>query len=158
MRYERLHVIACVTLAAGSVLAAGLLTLAQSPSDYDRLAREIYQELIEFNTVNTSGSTTEAAHAMEARLIAAGYPESDVQVLGPHPNKGNLVARLRSPNASTDPLLLLAHLDVVEALPEDWDAAAVRAQRARWVLLRSRHIRRQGHGGDLGDELHSISP
>ena len=56
---------------------------------------------------------------MAARLKAAGFPAADVQVLGPDPRKGNLVARLRGTGARK-PLLLLAHLDVVEAKREDW--------------------------------------
>ena len=56
---------------------------------------------------------------MAARLVAPGFPKADVQVLGPDPRKGNLVARLRGTGARR-PLLLLAHLDVVEARREDW--------------------------------------
>jgi acetylornithine deacetylase/succinyl-diaminopimelate desuccinylase-like protein len=81
--------------------------------------REIYRELIEINTTDSVGDTTKAAEAMAARLRAAGYPAADVQVLAPHPKKGNLVARLRGSGAGK-PLLLLAHLDVVEARREDW--------------------------------------
>jgi acetylornithine deacetylase/succinyl-diaminopimelate desuccinylase-like protein len=54
-----------------------------------------------------------------ARLEAAGFPAADVQVLGPDPRKRNLVARFRGTGARM-PLLLLAHLDVVEARREDW--------------------------------------
>jgi acetylornithine deacetylase/succinyl-diaminopimelate desuccinylase-like protein len=56
---------------------------------------------------------------MAARLKAAGFPPADVQVLAPHPRKGNLVARFRS-SGGRKPVLLLAHLDVVEARGEDW--------------------------------------
>ena len=56
---------------------------------------------------------------MAARLRAAGFPAADVQVLAPAPRKGNLVARFRGTGARK-PLLLLAHLDVVEARREDW--------------------------------------
>ena len=56
---------------------------------------------------------------MAARLRAAGFPAADVQVLAPQPRKGNLVARLRG-TGQRRPLLLLAHLDVVEARREDW--------------------------------------
>ena len=62
---------------------------------------------------------TKAAEAVAARLKAAGFPAADVQVLGPDPRKGNLVARYRGTGARK-PLLLLAHLDVVEAKREDW--------------------------------------
>jgi acetylornithine deacetylase/succinyl-diaminopimelate desuccinylase-like protein len=81
--------------------------------------REIFQELIEIDTTNTTGDTTPAAEAMARRLLAAGFPAADVQVLAPAPRKGNLVARLRGTGARR-PILLLAHLDVVEARREDW--------------------------------------
>ncbi|MGH7555990.1 MAG: M20/M25/M40 family metallo-hydrolase [Longimicrobiales bacterium] len=84
-----------------------------------RLARDIFRELIEINTT-PSGSTTEAAEAMAARLVAAGFPKQDVHVVGPNARRGNLVARLRGSASAAKPLLLLAHLDVVEARREDW--------------------------------------
>lgn len=83
------------------------------------LARDILKELIEINTTDSTGDTTEAAEAMARRLLDAGFPEADVTVVGPHPQKGNLVARLRG-SGSAEPILLLAHLDVVEARAEDW--------------------------------------
>ena len=91
----------------------------RGPSEYEALAREIFRELIEINTTQ-SGSTTRAAEAMAARLKAAGFSGDDVRTLGPLPNKGNLVARLRGRNGGQKPIILLAHLDVVEALPKDW--------------------------------------
>jgi acetylornithine deacetylase/succinyl-diaminopimelate desuccinylase-like protein len=84
-----------------------------------RLAREIFQQLIEINTTDSAGDCTAAANAMAGRLKAAGFPEEDLKVLGPQPRKGNLVARLRGTGARK-PILLLAHLDVVEAKREDW--------------------------------------
>jgi len=87
-----------------------------------QLLRDIYQELIQINTTDSVGDTTKAAEAMAVRLRAAGFPEADVRVLvNPGNNrKGNLVARYRSANANRKPLLLLAHIDVVEARKEDW--------------------------------------
>lgn len=82
------------------------------------LARELFRELIETDTSPARG-TTAAAEAMAARLLAAGFPAGDVRVLGPHPRKHNLVARLRGTGARP-PILLLAHLDVVDARAEDW--------------------------------------
>lgn len=84
-----------------------------------RLAREIFQELIEINTTHSAGDTTRAAEAMAARLRLVGFPDSDVQVTGPGPRNRNLVARLRG-TGRRPPILFLAHLDVVEARPEDW--------------------------------------
>src|SRR5918993_353890 len=89
---------------------------------HQQLLRDIYKELIEINTTDTpAGDNTRAAQAMAARLRAAGFPEVDVRVLIPAGNarKGNLVARLRGTGAKK-PLLLLAHIDVVEARKEDW--------------------------------------
>ena len=86
---------------------------------FDARALEIFRELIEINTTDSVGSTTKAAEAMAARLKAAGFAASDVQVLGPDARKGNLIARYRGTGARR-PFLLLAHLDVVEAKRDDW--------------------------------------
>jgi len=97
-----------------------LLVLALEPqNDANTFARDILKELIEINTTDSVGDNTRAAEAMAARLRAAGFPADDVRVLAPAPRKGNLVARLRS-SGSRKPILLLAHLDVVEARREDW--------------------------------------
>jgi acetylornithine deacetylase/succinyl-diaminopimelate desuccinylase-like protein len=84
---------------------------------------DIYKELVEINTTDSAGDNTQAARAMAARLLAAGFPQEDVRVLVPSGNakKGNLVARLRG-NGSQKPLLLVAHLDVVEAHKADWSS------------------------------------
>src|SRR5712691_13072019 len=100
------------------LLTAGLVSAQSGPND--QRAREIFKELIEINTTDTpAGNVTRAAEAVAARLKAAGFPARDVQVLGPDPRKGNLIARLRG-TGNGRPLLLLAHLDVVEAKREDW--------------------------------------
>src|SRR5262245_50911553 len=97
----------------------GIVIMLLSDSEDDRLARDIYRELIEINTTDSVGDTTKAAEAMAARLRTAGFPETDIHVLGPNARKGNLVARYRGAGRRK-PLLLLAHLDVVEARREDW--------------------------------------
>jgi acetylornithine deacetylase/succinyl-diaminopimelate desuccinylase-like protein len=81
---------------------------------------DLYRELVEINTTDSVGDSVAAAQAMAARLRAGGLPAQDIQVLSSGPRKGNLVARLRGSGARR-PLLLLAHLDVVEAKREDWD-------------------------------------
>src|SRR5262249_4110060 len=95
---------------------------AQTLTPAQKQLREIYQELVEINTTDSAGDTTRAAEAMAARLRAGGIPAGDIQVIVPPggPRKGNLVARLRGTGAKK-PLLLLAHLDVVEAKREDWE-------------------------------------
>jgi acetylornithine deacetylase/succinyl-diaminopimelate desuccinylase-like protein len=87
---------------------------------HEAMARELLAELVEINTTHSVGDNTAAARAVEARLLAAGFPREDVHVLEPAPRKGNLVARLRGRDTGRKPILLLAHLDVVEANPEDW--------------------------------------
>lgn len=97
------------------------LAHAQARTQDQQLLRAIYQQLVEINTSDSVGSTTAAAQAMAARLKAAGFPDSDVRIVTPsgNPKKGNLIARLPGTGARK-PLLLLAHLDVVEAKREDW--------------------------------------
>ncbi|HEX2722036.1 MAG TPA: M20/M25/M40 family metallo-hydrolase [Gemmatimonadaceae bacterium] len=90
---------------------------------HERLAREIYAELVGINTVDSVGSTTRAARAMERRFREAGFPAGDVHVLIPpgDSTKGNLVVRYRAAaKTSAKPILLLAHIDVVAALRSDW--------------------------------------
>ena len=108
------------TFLAASLSAADVLP----PLDAQRLARGIFQELIEINTTDSTGSTTLAAEAIARRLKAAGFAASDVQLLVPPsaPQRGNLVARFRG-EGDAAPILLLAHLDVVEARAEDWSVA-----------------------------------
>ncbi len=103
----------------GVILASAVLVAQSGPADSRAVA--IFKELIEINTTDSVGSTTQAAEAMAARLKAAGFPASDVQVFGPTAKKGNLVARYRGTGARR-PILLLAHLDVVEAKREDWSS------------------------------------
>src|SRR5437660_564687 len=104
-----------------TLLVVPALYAAPPPLDArsKQLTYDIYKQLIEINTTDSVGNTTAAAEAMAARLRAAGFPASDVKVLAPNPRKGNLVARLRG-SGTGKPILLLAHLDVVEAKKEDW--------------------------------------
>jgi acetylornithine deacetylase/succinyl-diaminopimelate desuccinylase-like protein len=94
----------------------------QPPDRYRELSRSIFEEIIEINTTQ-NGNNTDAARALANRLLAAGFAEEDVHVLVPAgaPTKGNMVARYRGRDSSLKPILLLAHIDVVEALPEDWN-------------------------------------
>ena len=106
----------------GAVLAAGGAH-AQAPLRPDQQAfRALYQELVETNTTLSAGSCTLAAQRMAAHLTAAGYPAADVTVFTApdHPKEGGLVAVLPGTDRDARPVLLLAHLDVVEAKREDW--------------------------------------
>jgi acetylornithine deacetylase/succinyl-diaminopimelate desuccinylase-like protein len=92
---------------------------AAEPSADEKLFRSIYQELIEINTSDSEGDTTEAAKAMQKRLLDAGFKPGDTELIAPFPRKGNLVARYKGSGAKK-PMLLLAHIDVVEAKRSDW--------------------------------------
>ena len=83
------------------------------------LARSIFQELIEINTTDSVGNVTTAAEAMAKRFRAAGFPDGDLALLGPNARKKNLVVRLHG-TGQHKPVLLIGHLDVVEARREDW--------------------------------------
>jgi acetylornithine deacetylase/succinyl-diaminopimelate desuccinylase-like protein len=99
----------------------GQLAAAQLDEPTRQLARDIFQQLIEINTTDSVGSTTVAAEGMAHRLRDAGFAAEDVKVLGPNDRKGNLVARYRGTGYSgLKPILIIAHLDVVEARREDW--------------------------------------
>jgi acetylornithine deacetylase/succinyl-diaminopimelate desuccinylase-like protein len=100
------------------LIGAGTLR-AQVDDANKQLSHDIFKQLIEINTTDSVGSTTVAAQAMAQRLLDAGFPAADVQVLGPNPRKGNMVARLHGTGAHK-PLLLICHTDVVEARREDW--------------------------------------
>lgn len=127
------------TLAAASAaVSAAALALsaplhpalsAQAPASkrvltkWDTLAHDLFKELIEINTQESNGSTLVAAKAMAAHLKKAGFPDSDVVVVENAPRKGNLIARLHGKPATKKPIMLLSHIDVVEAKPEDWTTA-----------------------------------
>ena len=85
-------------------------------------ARDIFKQLIEINTTDTpKGSVTAGSVAMQKRFIDAGFLPEDVRLLGPDPNKRNLVVRMHAAAATTKkPVLFLCHMDVVEALASDW--------------------------------------
>jgi len=84
--------------------------------------RELYEELVETNTTLSAGSCTEAAQKLARRLQAAGMPAASMQVLAPaeHPRSGSLVASYPGHDPQLEPVMLLAHIDVVEARREDW--------------------------------------
>src|SRR5438105_570141 len=109
--------------AAAATVAISLCPTTWAAADAQRppqqLALEIFKELVEINTVTATGDTAKAAEAMAARLRSAGFPPADVRVFTPAPRKGNLVARMRGTGARK-PILLVAHIDVVEAKREDW--------------------------------------
>lgn len=85
-----------------------------------QMAKEILGELVAIDTTQ-AGNTTIAAEAIAARLLAEGFAEEDIHVVGPTEDRGNLVVRYRGRDTGRKPILLLAHLDVVAADPADWE-------------------------------------
>src|SRR5437660_3174106 len=110
------------TIFAVFSLLAGASAQQTALTPEHRLARDIFKELIEINTTDTpAGNVTTAAEAMAARFRAAGFSADDVKVIGPLPNKKNLVVRLHGHGQlQAKPILFLGHLDVVQALRQDW--------------------------------------
>src|SRR5437660_11652961 len=92
---------------------------AQTRTEYQQLARDIFRHLIEINTTDSVGNVTTAAEAMAKRLREAGFEEKDIQIAGPHGKKKNLIVRYHGSGARK-PVLFIGHLDVVEARREDW--------------------------------------
>jgi len=109
---------AAAAFAACSAIAPAA---AQERSGEEQAFRAIYQELVEIDTSPTTGNCTRAAEAMAARLSAAGFPQSDFRVIVPEgkPDDGNLVAVIRGTTRRS--VLLLAHIDVVDARRDDWE-------------------------------------
>ncbi|MDB5465323.1 MAG: peptidase, partial [Phenylobacterium sp.] len=107
-------------LAQGAGAAAQPATPALRPDQVK--FRELYKELVETNTTVSSGSCTQAAGQIAARLKAAGFADSQITLFATpeHPKEGGLVAILPGTSKTAKPILLLAHLDVVEAKREDW--------------------------------------
>src|ERR1700690_115047 len=104
-----------------ATLFTGAAALAQqdATNPENALVRDILRELIETNTTHSTGSTGVAAEKVAARLKAAGFPDADIEIVGPRPERNNLGARIPGTGARK-PILLIAHLDVVEAKREDW--------------------------------------
>jgi acetylornithine deacetylase/succinyl-diaminopimelate desuccinylase-like protein len=102
------------------ILSAVVSASARQQDEATRkLAADIYKQLIEINTTDSVGNVTTAAEAMAQRFRDAGFPESDIQILGPNDRKKNVVVRLHG-SGMHKPVLLIGHLDVVEARREDW--------------------------------------
>ena len=113
---------------AATVLLCALAGVAQAqvsaPLRPDQTAfRELFEELVETNTTLSSGSCTLAAERMAARLKAAGFADSQLTLFATpdHPKEGGLVAVYPGTSSTARPILVIAHLDVVEAKREDWE-------------------------------------
>jgi acetylornithine deacetylase/succinyl-diaminopimelate desuccinylase-like protein len=107
--------VAVALLAPSSARSQAALTPDQAE------ARAIFEQLIDIKTSYKEGSTTPAARAVAQRFLAAGFPAANVHVLGPAGDKdSNVVVRMDGASKTLKPILLIAHLDVVEALRSDW--------------------------------------
>ena len=116
----RAGVAARLLTAACCAAYAACAAAADATSASNALARDMLAQLTAINTTDSErGNITTAAEAMAQRLRTAGFPTEDIRVLGPSERKKNLVARLRGTGAH-QPVLLIGHLDVVEARREDW--------------------------------------
>lgn len=109
-------------LAAAAALIFATPALAQADGGQARF-RDIYKELIETDTSLSNGDCTLAANRMKARLVAAGYPDSQFRVVvAPNfPKQGNLVGEIAGSDPKAPAILLVAHIDVVEAKRSDWE-------------------------------------
>lgn len=116
-----IRTVSAAVLAAAAALASP--AAAQTPRPDQLAFRDLYKELIEINTTLSSGSCTAAAEAMATRLKAAGYADSDLKIIASkdRPKDGALVATLQGTDPKAKPILLLAHIDVVEANRADWE-------------------------------------
>ena len=119
MKVLVLGFIGVLAMATGAVCFGQGVSEPTLPVDDDQLVYQIYKQLIETNTTHSVGDNTLAAQRMAAWLMAAGFSEQDIFIGGPKERKGNLVARFHGTGEQA-PLILLAHLDVVEAKPSDW--------------------------------------
>src|SRR5256884_3867407 len=110
-----------VCVLSGAILSTGAVAQDGLSPAHRALARVIFKQLIEINTTDSLGNTPRAARAMAQRLLAAGFPPSDVRVLiGPDATHGNLVARYHGTGTGGRPIVVFAHLDVVPARRTDW--------------------------------------
>ena len=107
---------------ACAVTAAATAGPPQDPAAGEQRFRALYKELVETNTTLSAGNCTLAAERMAARLKAAGFPASDLHPFAApdHPKEGGLVAHYPGRDPKLKAILLLAHIDVVEAKREDW--------------------------------------
>src|SRR4029453_11995389 len=94
--------------------------LSAQTADPQTLERDILKELVEINTSDSAGHTADAAKAVARHLIAAGVPDTDIRLIGFDANHQSLIARYRGGPGTAKPILLMAHMDVVDARKEDW--------------------------------------
>ena len=126
---RRLFLLLAPLIAASAAQAQSPVT-SPLPIEYQRLARDVLTEAVNTNTTASAGSTTTLARKLQTRLRAAGYAANDIHIVGSDKKNQNLIVRLRGRPSGKKPILLAAHLDVVEANRADWtaDPFALRAE------------------------------
>ena len=107
------------SIALLALLFSPFIASAQTLDAHQQLAHDIFKQLVDIDTTDEHGNVTTASQAVVERLQAAGFPASDVQLVGPSAKKMNVVARIHG-QGKAKPTLWLAHLDVVEARKQDW--------------------------------------
>lgn len=125
MRIDRpltmiLALVGVPTFAGGTATLSAQQAVPPQLTRWEAQARALLKELVEINTTNSVGNTVVAAEAMAKHMRAAGFPAEDVVVVENAPRTGNLIVRLRGRAAGRQPMLLLSHIDVVEADAADW--------------------------------------
>ena len=161
------------TLSARVVLLLSALAIAYTVDAADSKSRAgeaefraVYKELVETNTALSNGSCTLAAERMAARLKSVGLEQVQVFTAPDHPKEGGLFAVYPGSDSKAKAILLLAHIDVVEAKREDWTrdpfvlveengsfyargAMDDKAEAAIWVDTLMRYARRSSNLGGL---------
>src|SRR3954466_4290086 len=128
MRLALIAALGLLSTAAGAASPVTLTTPLPAPGDrWQAKAHEIYQHAIETPTVEGRGQVPVLAQWLADQYRAGGWSDADIHVLPYEGNAGNQTAALvvRWPAARPSgkkPILLMAHMDVVEAKPEDWSA------------------------------------
>lgn len=110
------------TAALAIATAATPLSAAAQATPDDKAFLSLYKELVETNTVVNVGSCTQAAAQIATRMKAAGYRDDEITLFSTpdHPKDGGIVVVAKGSDPALKPILLLAHLDVVEAKRADW--------------------------------------
>ncbi len=106
-----------------SALLTSALVLPAAAQDAGRARfRALFQEMVETNTSLSSGSCTALAEKIAGHLKRAGYPDSDIHLFTApdHPKEGGIVAVLPGSDPQAKAILLLGHINVVEARRADW--------------------------------------
>ena len=121
--HSRIPLRYALTVASLATVGFSPVARAQTLTPYQSLGRDLLRDLVETNTTYSAGSTTKAAELLAARFRAAGFPAADVQVVGPDTGRDatdkNLIVRYRG-RGTRRPVMLIGHLDVVEARRADW--------------------------------------